>query len=142
MVKYQAAQHSKVGLTKFLFKNISLLAKVRKDSQFKVKIIIFTTVFRLVGIELSQVSQLLTIGLRLGGLRIYNLQICNLQIYSLRIRSLWIYSLRIHDLNNGSDLVHILVYRGIVVRSLGVGCILANRVNSKATQVYGTNLIK
>ena len=162
VVKYQAVQYSRVGLAKLLFKNISLLAKVYKDSQFKVKIIVFTAVFGLVGIELSQVSQLLTIGLHLGGLRICNLRIYSLRIYNLRIYSLRIYSLRIHslqiyglriyslriyglrirNLNNGSDLVHILVYRGVVVRSLKVGCILANRVNSEAAQVYGANLVK
>jgi hypothetical protein len=46
-------QYSKIGLAKFLFRNISLLIKVHKDSQFKVKVIIFTTILRFVSIELS-----------------------------------------------------------------------------------------
>ena len=132
VVKYQAAQHGRVGLTKFLFKNISLLVKVHKDGQFKVKIIIFTAVFRLVSVKLSQVSQFLAISLYLS-----RLQICNLQIYSLQICSL-----RIYSLNNSSSLVRILVYRGVIVRSLKIGCILANKVNFKATQVYKINLVK
>ena len=92
VVKGQAAQHSRVGLAELLFRDISLLTEVRKDSQFEVKIIVFTAILRFVGIELSQVSQLLTIGLYLGGLRICNLRIYNLRIYSLRICGLWIYS--------------------------------------------------
>jgi len=43
-------------LAKFLFRNISLLAEVRKDGQFKVKVIVFTAVLGFVGIELGQVS--------------------------------------------------------------------------------------
>ena len=58
-------------------------------------------------------------------------------MYSLRI-----YGLRVYDLNNGGSLVRILVYRGITVYNLRVGYILANRVNSKAAWVYGTNLVK
>ena len=46
-------QYSKIGLAKLLFKNISLLIKVRKDSQFEVEIIIFITILRFVGIKLS-----------------------------------------------------------------------------------------
>ena len=129
VVKYQAAQYSRVGLAKLLFRDVSLLAKVRKDSQFKVKIIVFTAILRFVGIELSQVSQLLTIGLCLSRLRIFNLD--RLQIYSL---------------GDGRVLVHILVYGGIIVRSvvlnLRVGYILASKVNSKAAQVYRANLVK
>ena len=132
IVKYQAAQYGKVDLTKFLFRNISLLAKVCKDSQFKVKIVIFTTVFRLVSIKLSQIGQLLTISLYLGRLQIYNLQIYNLQIYSLQI----------YSLNNRGSLVHILVYRGVVVRSLSIRCVLASKINSKATQVCRINLVE
>ena len=132
VVKYQAAQYSRVGLAELLFRNISLLTEVRKDGQFKVKIIIFTAVFRLVGVELGQVSQLLTVDLCLGGLRIYDLWICGLWMYGLRMHSLRIYSLRIYSLNNKSNLVRILVYRGVIVYNLRVGCILANKVNSKA----------
>ena len=127
VVKCQAAQYSRVGLAKLLFRNIGLLTKVRKDSQFKVKVVVFTAIFRLVSIELGQVSQLLAVGLCLGGLWIYNLQICGLRIYSLRI-----YSLRIYNLNNRGNLVRILVYRGVIVHSLRVGCILASKVSSKA----------
>ena len=132
VVEYQAAQYNRVGLTEFLFRNISLLAKVYKDSQFEVKIVIFTAVFRLVGIKLSQISQFLAVGFCLGGLRICNLQICSLQICGLRI----------YGLNNRGSLVRILVYRGVVVCSLRVGYILANKVNSKAAQVYRINLVK
>ena len=124
VVKYQAAQYGKIGLTKFLFRNISLLAKVRKNGQFKVKIIIFTAILRFISIELSQVSQLLAIGLYLGSLRIYNL-------------------------SNRRGLVRILVYRvcnlgygGIMVRNLSTRCTLARKINSKAAQVYRTNLVK
>ena len=53
MVKCQAAQHSRVGLAKPRFRNISLLIEVRKDSQFKVKVVVFTAIFRFVSIELS-----------------------------------------------------------------------------------------
>jgi hypothetical protein len=110
-------------LAKFLFRNISLLTEVRKDSKFKVKVIVFTAILRFVGIELSQVSQLLAVGLYLSRLRIYNLG-----------------RLRICSLGNGRVLVRILVYRGIavhiIVRSvahnLRVGYILASKVNSKA----------
>jgi hypothetical protein len=40
-------------LAKLLFRNISLLIEVRKDSQFEVKVVIFTVVLGFVGIELS-----------------------------------------------------------------------------------------
>ena len=53
VVKCQAAQYSRVGLAELLFRNISLLIKVRKDSQFKIKIVVFTAVFGFVGIKLS-----------------------------------------------------------------------------------------
>jgi hypothetical protein len=43
-------------LAEFLFRNISLLIKVRKDSQFKVKVVIFTAILKFISIELSQVS--------------------------------------------------------------------------------------
>jgi hypothetical protein len=43
-------------LAKFLFRNISLLIEVRKDSEFKVKVIVFTAILGFVSIELSQVS--------------------------------------------------------------------------------------
>jgi hypothetical protein len=46
-------QYSRVGLAKFLFKNISLLIKVHKNNQFKVKVVIFTTVLKFVSVELS-----------------------------------------------------------------------------------------
>jgi len=46
-------QYSGIGLAKFLFRNISLPTEVRKDSKFKVKVIIFTTILRFVGIKLS-----------------------------------------------------------------------------------------
>ena len=157
VVKCQAAQYSRVGLAKLLFRNISLLITVYKDSQFKVKIIVFTAILRFVGIELSQVSQLLAIGLYLGRLQIYNLQIYSLRIYNLRIYglqiySLQIYSLRIYNLNNRGNLVHILVYggiivynlgyRGIIVRNLGTRCALASKINSRTAQVYRINLVK
>ena len=125
-------------------------------TQFKVKVIIFTTILRFVSVKLGQVSQLLTIGFYLGRLRIYNLQIYGLQIYSLQIYSLRIYSLQICDLNNRGNLVRILVYRGIIVRilsyrsivvysvvhNLRVRYILASEVSSKAAQVYRINLVK
>ena len=162
MVKCQAIQYSGVGLAKLLFRNIGLLTKVCKNNQFKVKIIIFTAVLRFIGIELSQVGQLLTISLYLGrlwiynlriyslqvyslriySLRIYGLWICNLRIYGLWIYSLWIYSLWIYSLNSRGDLVHILVYRGVVVCNLRVGYILASKVSSKAAQVYKISLVE
>jgi hypothetical protein len=46
-------QYSGIGLAKFLFRNISLLIEVYKDSKFKVKVIIFTAILRFVSIELS-----------------------------------------------------------------------------------------
>ena len=117
---------------------------VRKDSQFKVKIVVFTAVLRFISIELSQVSQLLTIGLYLGGLQIYNLQ-----VYSLQISGLQIYSLQIYNLNSGRGLVRILVYRvrnlgyrGIAVRNLSTRYTLAHKINSKTTQVCRINLVK
>jgi hypothetical protein len=58
------------------------------------------------------------------------LRICSLQIYSLRI------------LNNGGSLVRILVYGGVIVHSLRVGCILASKVSPKAAYVCGTSLVK
>ena len=147
VVKCQAAQHSRVGLAKPLFRNISLLAKVRKDGQFKVKVVVFTAILGFVGIELSQVSQLLTISLYLGRLRIYSLQ-----IYSLRIYSLQIYSLQIYNLINRGNLVRILVcgsiivynlgYRGLIVRNLSTRYTLASEINSNTTQVYRANLVK
>ena len=135
VVKGQAAQYSRVGLAKPLFKNVSLLVKVYKDSQFKVKIVVFTALFRFIGIELSQVSQFLTIGLYLGSLRIYKLS-----------------RLQIHSLGDGRVLVRILVYRGIIVRNLGYRGImvhnlstrytLARKINFKTAQVYKINLVK
>ena len=53
-----------------------------------------------------------------------------------------IYSLRICNLNNRGNLVYILVYRGIIVYSLRVGCILASKVSSKAARVYKMNLVE
>ena len=110
--------------------------------------IIFTAILRFISIELSQVSQLLAVGLCLGGLRI-----CDLWIYGLWIYGLWICGLWIYDLNNrGRVLARILVYRdisvcdlgygGIAVHSLRIGCVLARKINSKAAQVYGINLVK
>ena len=142
MVKGQAAQYSGIGLAKFLFRNIGLLIKVRKDSQFKVKVVVFTTILRFVSVKLSQVSQLLTIGLYLGKLQIYNLRIYGLRIYSLRIYSLRIYSLQIYNLNNRGNLVRILVYRGVVVHNLSIRCTLASKINSNTTQVCRINLVK
>jgi hypothetical protein len=46
-------QYSEIGLAKFLFRNISLLTEVHKDSKFKVKAIVFTAVLRFISIELS-----------------------------------------------------------------------------------------
>ena len=137
VVECQAVQYSRVGLAKLLFRNISLLIEICKDGQFKVKVIIFTIVLRFVSIELGQVNQLLAIGLCLSRLRIYNLQIYSLQIYNLQICSL-----RIYDLNNRGDLVCILVYRGVVVYSLGTRYTLAYKINSKGTQVCRSNLVK
>ena len=117
VVKGQAAQHSRVGLAKLLFRNISLLIEVRKNSQFKVKVVIFTAVLGFIGIELSQVSQLLTIGLYLGGSRIYNL-------------------------SNRRVLVRILVCRGITVHNFYIRYALVRKINSKTTQVYRANLVK
>ena len=114
--------------------------------------IVFTAILRFINIELSQVSQLLTVGPCLGRLRIYNLRIYSLRICSLRIYSLRIYNLRIYNLNNGGNLVRILVcggiivhnlgYRGIAVRNLSTRCALARKINSKTTWVYRTNLVK
>ena len=39
-------------------------------------------------------------------------------------------------------MVRILVYRGIIIRNLRVGYILASKVNSKAAWVYRMNLVK
>jgi hypothetical protein len=50
--------------------------------------------------------------------------------------------LRICDLSDGRVLVRILVYRGVVVRNLSIGCALASKINSEATRVCGTNLVK
>ena len=133
VVKYQAAQHSRVGLTELLFRNISLLIKIRKNNQFKVKVIIFTAVFRFVGIELSQISQLLTVGLYLGGLRIYSLRIYSLQIYSLQIYNLNNKRDLVRVLGCGSIAVHNLDYKGITVRNLNTGYALVRKINSKTT---------
>ena len=70
------------------------------------------------------------------------LQICDLWMCGLQICGLWICGLQICNLNTRSDLVHILVYRGVVVCDLRVGCILANGVNSEAAWVCKTNLVK
>ena len=84
----------------------------------KLKLLFLLLYFRFIGIELSQVSQLLTIGLYLGSLRIYNL-------------------------SDGRVLqVCILVYRGIIVYNLRVRCALARKINSKTTWVCRTNLVK
>ena len=45
-------------------------------------------------------------------------------------------------MNNGGSLVRILVYRGVVVRSLRVKYSLASRVSSKAAWVYKMNLVQ
>ena len=104
---------------------------VRKDSQFKVEIIVFTAILRFVGIELSQVSQLLTIGLYLGSLRICNLSngrgLVRILVCGIRILVYRVYNLS---------------YRGITVRNLSTRCTLANKVKSKAAWVYRTNLVK
>ena len=39
-------------------------------------------------------------------------------------------------------MVRILDYRGIIVRSLRVGYILASKVSPKAAYIYRTNLVK
>jgi hypothetical protein len=39
-------------------------------------------------------------------------------------------------------LVRILGYRGVIVRSLRVGYILASKVSPKAAYIYRTNLVK
>ena len=119
IVMGQAVQYSRVGLAKLLFGNISLLIKVHKNSQFKVKIVVFTTVLKFINIELSQIGQLLTISLCLSKSPIYNLN------------------------NSRRVLVHILIYRGITVRILGyrgiaihslkIGFALAYKINSKST---------
>ena len=140
-------QHSRVGLAKFLFRNISLLIKVCKYSQFKVKVIIFTAVLKFISVELSQISQFLTVGFYLG----------SLQVYNLNGRGVLLNGLQICNLNNsGRVLVRILVYRGIavyildyrgiivysVVRNLRVEYILVSKVDSKAAQVCKINLVK
>ena len=43
-------------MAELLFRNIGLLIAVRKDGQFKVKVIVFTAILRFVGIELSQIG--------------------------------------------------------------------------------------
>jgi len=40
-------------LAKLLFRNIGLLIEVRKDSQFEVKVVVFTAILGFVGVELS-----------------------------------------------------------------------------------------
>ena len=50
--------------------------------------------------------------------------------------------MRICGLNNGGNLVRILVCRGVMVRSLRIGCILASKVSSEAAWVYGINLVE
>jgi len=60
----------------------------------------------------------------------------------LRIYGLWVYGLRICNLNGRGNLVRILVYRGVIIRNLRVGYILANKVKSKVAWVYETNLVK
>ena len=162
VVKCQAAQYGRVGLAKLLFRNIGLLITVRKDSQFKVKIIVFTAILRFISVELCQISQLLTVGLyldrlqiynlRIYSLRIYSLQIYSLRIYSLQIYSLRIYSLRICNLGSGRGLVYILVckgilvrnlgYRGITVRNLSTRYTLASKISPKAAYIYRINLVK
>ena len=75
----------------------------------------------------------------MGRLRIYNLG-------RLRIYSLGGGKVLVRILVCGGITVRILGYGGIivccVVRNLRVGCILASGVNSKATWVYRTNLVK
>ena len=117
VVKGQAAQYGGIDLAKFLFRNISLLIEVYKDSQFKVKVIIFTTILGFVSIELSQISQLLTIYLYLGNLQIYNL-------------------------SDRRGLVYILVYGYIIVYNLSTRYTLARKINSKTTLVYRVDLVK
>ena len=50
--------------------------------------------------------------------------------------------LRICDLNNGGNLVHILVYKGVVVRDLNTRYNLARKVDSKTPWVCRANLVK
>ena len=127
VVKGQAIQQSRVGLAKFLFRNISLLIEVYKDSQFKVKVIVFTAILGFISIKLGQVSQFLTIGLYLGSLQIYNLNNRKGLVYNL------IY---------GGIIVYNLGYRGIIVRNLSTRYTLAYKINSKITQIYRINLVK
>ena len=96
---------------------VDLTSITNVNDYIKFKVIVFTAILGFISIELSQVSQLLTIGLYLGGLQIYNL-------------------------NNGSVLVRILVYRGIIVCNLSTRCALARKINFKTTLVYRANLVK
>ena len=50
--------------------------------------------------------------------------------------------MRICGLNNGGNLVCILVYRGVVVCNLVSGCALACKVDFKTPWVYRANLVK
>jgi hypothetical protein len=111
-------------LIELLFKNISLLIKVYKDSQLEVEVIVFTIILRLIGIELGQVSQLSFISLCLSSLNAY-------------------------DLSNGRVL---LINEGVLVRILSSGSIIvcnlrfkrapAYKIDLKATLTYSLNLIK
>ena len=40
-------------MAKLLFRNIGLLTEVRKDGQFKVKVVVFTAILGFVSVELS-----------------------------------------------------------------------------------------
>ena len=111
-------------MTKLLFKNISLLAEVRKDSQLEVEVIVFTTILRLINIELGQVSQLPSISLCLSGL-----DACDLSDK----RVLLIYK---------GVLVRILSSKSITVRNLRFRRAPAYKIDLEATLTRSLNLIK
>ena len=52
------------------------------------------------------------------------------------------YSLQIYSLNSGGTLVHILIYKGVMVCNLVTGCALTHKVDSKTPWVYKANLIE
>jgi hypothetical protein len=111
-------------LTELLFKNISLLIKVCKDSQFKVEVVVFTTILRLIGIELGQVSQLPSVSPCLSGL-----DACDLS------------DKRVLLIDEGV-LVCILSSGSITVRNLGFKRAPVCKIDLEATLTRSLNLIK
>ena len=111
-------------MTELLFKNISLLIKVYKDSQFKVEVVVFTIILRLIGIKLGQVSQLLSVSPCLSGL-----DACDLS------------DKRVLLINEGV-LVCILSFGSITVRNLGFKRAPAYKIDLKATLTRSLNLIE